>query len=163
MWNMEQCPKKCKRFKYVPFYDFHMGGRGVYKLISYLYNEFQILGQSAHGDIRLIYRYFRKQVCGFIIGIFFGRSILLAIHKVAMQLHIHSKAVEVDQAAGVDLRNTGSPSPLDIRRINRYPHLQPLDTCYDVLCDSYTYQVRTCSACLFRPLFFGDVTLVYLR
>lgn len=52
----------------------------------------------------------------------------------------NSKAVDVDQAAGVDLQNTGSPSPLDTRRINRYPHLQPLDTCYDVLCDSYTYQ-----------------------
>jgi hypothetical protein len=83
---------------------------------------------------------------------------VLAIHKVDMQLTIHSKAVDVDQAAGVDLQNTGSPSPLDTRRINRYPHLQPLDTCYDVLCDSYTYQVRTCSAFLFRPMFVGDVT-----
>jgi hypothetical protein len=60
-----------------------------------------------------------------------------------MQLIIHRKTVDVDQAAGVDLQNTGPPSPLDTRRINRYPHLQPLDTRYDVLCDPYTYQVRT--------------------
>ncbi|XP_063221643.1 WD repeat-containing protein 11-like [Bacillus rossius redtenbacheri] len=33
-----------------------------------------------------------------------------------------------------------SPSVLDTKRINRYPSLQPLDTCYDVLCEPYTYQ-----------------------
>lgn len=152
MRKIEQCPKKCQRFNCVPFSDFLGGGR----VISYSYNEIQILSWSAYGDIRLIHRYFRKQIYGFIIGKFFGISILL----VDMQLLIHSKAVDVDQAAGVDLRNTGSPSPLDTRRINRYPHLQPLDTCYDVLCDSYTYQVRTCSACLFGLVFVGDVTRV---
>ncbi|KAJ4431502.1 hypothetical protein ANN_20100 [Periplaneta americana] len=52
----------------------------------------------------------------------------------------HSKVIDVDQSAGGDIITTGSPSALDTKRINRYPHLQPLDTCYDVLCDPYTYQ-----------------------
>jgi hypothetical protein len=102
--------------------------------------------------MEIIERHF-KNIYGFVIGIVFGRSIILAVHKVDMQLIIHSKTVDVDQAVGVDLQNTGPPSPLDTRRINRYPHLQPLDTRYDVLCDPYTYQVRTCSAHLLGPMF----------
>ncbi|XP_067012842.2 WD repeat-containing protein 11 [Anabrus simplex] len=53
----------------------------------------------------------------------------------------HSKpSPEVERGANGELVNTGSPSVLDTKRINRYPHLQPLDTCYDVLCEPYTYQ-----------------------
>ncbi|PSN34557.1 WD repeat-containing protein 11 [Blattella germanica] len=52
----------------------------------------------------------------------------------------HRNVIATDQAAGGDPSTTGSPSALDTKRINRYPHLQPLDTCYDVLCDPYTYQ-----------------------
>ncbi|GLH00339.1 Uncharacterized protein GBIM_06748 [Gryllus bimaculatus] len=47
---------------------------------------------------------------------------------------------EMDQAAGGDLLGTGSPTVLDTKRINRYPHLQPLDSCYDILCEPYSYQ-----------------------
>uniref|UniRef100_A0A1B6I9I5 WD repeat-containing protein 11 n=1 Tax=Homalodisca liturata TaxID=320908 RepID=A0A1B6I9I5_9HEMI len=33
-----------------------------------------------------------------------------------------------------------SYSVSDLKRVNLYPHLEPLDTCYDVLCDPYAYQ-----------------------
>jgi len=62
-------------------------------------------------------------------------------YEMNMQLCVCSKAADADQTTKGDLPNTGSPSVLDTKRINRYPHLQPLDTCYDDLCDPYTYQV----------------------
>lgn len=34
-----------------------------------------------------------------------------------------------------------STSQPDLKRVNKYPDLEPLDTCYDVLCDPYSYQV----------------------
>nr|CAD7258867.1 unnamed protein product [Timema shepardi] len=51
-----------------------------------------------------------------------------------------NKVYMAEHSTGGDLVSMGSPSVLDTKRINRYPHLQPLDTCYDVLCEPYTYQ-----------------------
>lgn len=34
-----------------------------------------------------------------------------------------------------------SPTSLDCQKANLNPELEPLDTCYDVLQDAYTYQV----------------------
>lgn len=31
-------------------------------------------------------------------------------------------------------------SASDLKRVNQYPMFQPLDTCYDILCDAYSYQ-----------------------
>lgn len=69
-------------------------------------------------------------------------SVFFIADEMNMQLFVYSKAADMDQVTKGDLPNTGSPSVLDTKRINRYPHLQPLDTCYDDLCDPYTYQVR---------------------
>ena len=69
-------------------------------------------------------------------------SVFLVADEMVTQLCDCRKAVDTDQATKGELQNTGSPSVLDTKRINRYPHLQPLDTCYDDLCDPYTYQVR---------------------
>jgi hypothetical protein len=91
-------------------------------------------------------RYFKNRCMGSSLLFYLGDQLYLAVHKVDTQFTVHSKAMDVDQATGVDLQNAVSPSPLDTRRINRYPHLPPLDTCYDILCDPYTYQVRTSSA-----------------
>ncbi|XP_075222794.1 WD repeat-containing protein 11-like [Lycorma delicatula] len=33
-----------------------------------------------------------------------------------------------------------STSPPDLKRVNKHPDLEPLDTCYDTLCDPYSYQ-----------------------
>lgn len=82
----------------------------------------------------------------YVLAIIFWRLVILAFYEVTEKLCVHSKAVFVDQAAAAaadDFQNTGLPSVLDTKRINRYPHLQPLDACYDILCDPYTYQVRT--------------------
>jgi hypothetical protein len=68
--------------------------------------------------------------------------VFLVADEMVMQLCVCRKAADTDQATKGELQNTGSPSVLDTKRINRYPHLQPLDTCYDDLCDPYTYQVR---------------------
>lgn len=45
-----------------------------------------------------------------------------------------------------------SYSASDLKRINHFPHLEPLDTCYDVLCDPYAYQVmdKQCLQLLFK-------------
>lgn len=32
-------------------------------------------------------------------------------------------------------------SASDLKRVNQFPHLEPLDTCYDTLCDPFAYQV----------------------
>ncbi|KAJ9582833.1 hypothetical protein L9F63_022829, partial [Diploptera punctata] len=73
---------------------------------------------------------------------FFGDEYGVDFWTVALYyLHTYKlDKVEMDQSVTVDGMNAGSPSALDTKRINRYPHLQPLDTCYDVLCDPYTYQ-----------------------
>lgn len=31
---------------------------------------------------------------------------------------------------------------MDLKRTNKYPHIEPLDTCYDYLADPFSYQVR---------------------
>jgi hypothetical protein len=69
-------------------------------------------------------------------------SVFSVADEMDTQLCVCSKAADMDQATKGNPQNTGSPSVLDTKRINRYPHLQPLDTCYDDLCDPYTYQVR---------------------
>jgi len=69
-------------------------------------------------------------------------SVFLIADEMDTQLCVYRKAADMDQVTKGDLQNTGSPSVLDTKRINRYPHLQPLDMCYDDLCDPYTYQVR---------------------
>lgn len=89
-----------------------------------------------------------------IIDILYVISVFLDAHEVDTQLFLCSKAADMDQVTKGDVQNTGSPSVLETKRINRYPHLQPLDTCYDDLCDPYTYQVRTTVYCeLSRPMF----------
>ncbi|KAF4521502.1 hypothetical protein B566_EDAN001802 [Ephemera danica] len=40
----------------------------------------------------------------------------------------------------VDLGIDTPSSQLETHRVNQHPHLQPLDLCYDLLCDAYTYQ-----------------------
>ena len=77
-----------------------------------------------------------------IIAIVCVISFFSVADEVDTQFCVCSKAADADQATKSDVQNTGSPSVLDTKRINRYPHLQPLDMCYDDLCDPYTYQVR---------------------
>lgn len=62
----------------------------------------------------------------------------LQVTKIEMK---YGKTGDIEQHSSGDMTAcSGSPTSMDTKRINRYPHIQPLDSYYDVLCEPYTYQ-----------------------
>lgn len=77
-----------------------------------------------------------------IVAQLFGDQIEIDFWTVAMYYLQVSKA-KVNNKDLVSEKSEGSlssPVLLDCKKFNHYPHLTPLDTCYDILQDAYTYQ-----------------------